>query len=287
MSEEEIMASLIAASPDDYQIGKPNLNPLKKSTWIMAADGTYNIINNNVFTASFLMSEHQIPGLPKGDEWELFQFQFKLPKIPYKMFERLIAFYRHIHNKYKSEVFVAIYFDVTEQEWKFEIPKQKVSGGLVEWDTKVTSKFDDKNKIFALETHSHHTMFGHFSSTDDADQQLPERIHLVIGHIMDDEVEFTLRVKNKESIIELDLDMVFDGKPDLVFDDTFDDFPEWNDNVKKKDSKAFNVNTEFDKFGATSSNYVEDNYSYPWSEDFDTAVNSGNKGINYDSWLQL
>jgi len=262
MSEEEkekedLMASIIGSFPEDYQIGNYIAKVGKKSIWIMASDGIYNIINNNVFTATFHVAELNIPGLPSGKDLQ--KFRFNLPKIPYSLFKRLILFYRHIHDLYGTEVFVALYYDRINEKWNFEIPKQKVSGGSAEWETKSTSKFNDTNNIFAMETHSHHTMFGHFSTIDDADQQLPERIHLVIGKIKDNQVEYTMRVKNKKHVIELDLKDVFEGSPDVVLIDRFEDFPNWNENIEKNSKLTF-IDGEFE-------NDKLQDYTQSWNED--------------------
>lgn len=291
MTSEHIamMEAIKAASPEDYQVGTYVAKEGKKSTWLMAGDGLYNIIDNNVFKSAFKMADFTIPGLPSGDKLDL--FELKLPKVPYALFERLVAFYRHIHHKYKTEVGVMLYYDRTISEWSFAVPKQKVSGGLCEWETGVTSMFNDTDKIFAMESHSHHTMFGHFSGTDDADQQLPERIHLVIGHIMDDDVEFTLRVKNKDSSIELDLELVFEGEPETILKDTFDDFPDWDENVKKN-TGALSIGVgEFGKpgkgkgYGSNLNGYGDygygDDYSYG---DYGYGNERPDLGAVEDSW---
>ena len=71
-----------------------------------------------------------------------------------------------------------IVYDKKIKDYKILIPKQKVSGGTVEYSIK--ENHDDIIEI--IEFHSHNTMDAFFSSVDDINNHRP-LIHIVIGKI--------------------------------------------------------------------------------------------------------
>lgn len=161
-------------------------------------------------------------------------FKTKLPKIPYFMFKQMILFFQYIYNLHKSEVYCRIYFDSVKKQYKFVVPFQYMTSGLVTWDLDEETGVSEqklgisKDDILVIEAHSHHNMTGSFSSVDDADQQALNALHLVIGNIFNSP-SYTLRFALKDKKVNIPLNSIFDVPVESL---DLELFPNWKEHCK-------------------------------------------------------
>lgn len=157
------------------------------------------------------------------------------PKIPAELWARYIGlcFYmcpsgtkltRSQHDS-QLEVQVCLLRDQeTLSKWKIVVPKQMVSGVSVKAELKsnidiVTGEryeqFPPPGWVHAGSSHSHNTMDAFFSGTDDRSELNVPGMHIVVGNIDHDNMQYSY----KASIVlqklrkEVDLDKVVDSTP--------------------------------------------------------------------------
>ena len=146
-------------------------------------------------------------GLPKVAE----RLEIK-EKIKSEMIYRMIAWYRAVNAKYRTEATMQVFYDISGGEKDFPqelkdkyagavkrdgnfvyvIPEQEVSGGLVSFDgngfprtlSKELYDWALANYEPILNIHSHNSMDAFWSGTDDANElPLYNRLCLVIGRV--------------------------------------------------------------------------------------------------------
>ncbi len=147
-----------------------------------------------------------------------------LPKIPNKLLEQVITFFRtFISDDGAYEAIVYIYWSVEESKYYIFVPKQQVSGTTI--DTTVPELDEDKY-ILAMEIHSHNNMIAEFSETDNKDEKVT-RLYTVIGRLnkMYPDINTRISVGGKHVNIN----------PAQVFEGINAEFPEkWKDSVEIK-----------------------------------------------------
>lgn len=136
------------------------------------------IAKNGILLAKenrFFRSVTKVPGisaLPEVEEGiELKEFK----KIPAKIFEEAIGFFRKVWALHRSEAVALLTFDDKTEEWALKPVKQRVSSASVEFAETV------KNVVGTI--HSHGEMEGFFSEIDDEDDANLNGFHFVIGKI--------------------------------------------------------------------------------------------------------
>lgn len=89
-------------------------------------------------------------------------------KIPCEFFEALTGFFSYVSEHCHTEVMARIFYDIAEERYILDVPKQIVSMAAVE---ETDSDYDFKhNHILVGEFHSHNCYSAYFSPTDDADE---------------------------------------------------------------------------------------------------------------------
>jgi PRTRC genetic system protein A len=191
------------------QIGTYTFQPGVNSTTLIQNDGIYTVKETDL--ARFVIKEvsYDFKGIVNG-EYQKEGIQLKVPKVPAKMFLDILEWFRVVYQKYKTEVYVRIYWNKIRQEFFFWIPKQIISGALVEWDIEHDNFPSDKDNILVVQAHSHHTMTGRFSAVDDADHRNLESIHLVIGDIFKIYPTYQIRFALGNKKVDLNLEDVFE-----------------------------------------------------------------------------
>lgn len=140
-------------------------------------------------------------------------FNKDLPKIPLEAFNTMIAFYKGIYDRYKTEAQMNFYWNehnideltvedanatiqldqiVGLKQWGnglvSYVPVQRNSPGLTSTNDPIYHALRSQMMPF-VETHSHNTMAAFKSGTDEANSYSDE-LQLVIGHITSDEYDF-------------------------------------------------------------------------------------------------
>jgi hypothetical protein len=154
-------------------------------------DGIYLLRDTNLATFALKIGNHNLPELLQPIKEGI---TLKIPKLPMYIFWDLVNFSKEVYKKHQSEVYVRVYYLPDTNEYKYIIPKQKVSGALAEWEEDDQIKeIESTNAILVLQYHSHHNMGGRFSGIDDADHVNLEGIQLVIGDIHKDVPSYQMR----------------------------------------------------------------------------------------------
>lgn len=166
----------------------------KTQAYFTQGDGMYAMVDRPFAKIMTRQNEEHYPGEPVG---LITGFRLKIPKLPYKLFAQILAFFRHyvIDLGYNgvTEAMVWVYYDTRNSEYFIEVPVQEVSGGGVQY------KFEGQNprcketgvyKVFDI--HSHNTMSAFFSGIDDRDEK-GQQFYGVIGSITKDTYALGLR----------------------------------------------------------------------------------------------
>lgn len=133
------------------------------------------------------------------------------PKVPPELWSRIIGLYFYMcppaetlsasYHDSQLEVQVCFLRDVeTKQKWKVVVPKQTVSGISVKSelnqciDIATGEKYDQfppPGWLHAGSSHSHNTMDAFFSSIDDKSELTVPGLHIVVGNIDHDKLEYS------------------------------------------------------------------------------------------------
>lgn len=193
---------------NDTQIGVFNPDALTKlNTWLVTHDGTWLIQKNKSGYFASKKSDNGIPTLPKVEYDDAF-FELKYGKIPHKILDQIVTFFRQVMNKYSNgEAFLQIYWDLQQNEYVVHVPKQTVSQASVRYDA--TANLDRSNPeryVFVYECHSHNTMNAFWSGTDNADEK-ELRLYGVFGCL--NKVDYM--TKHRFFVGEEEIDVSLDG----------------------------------------------------------------------------
>jgi len=105
--------------------------------------------------------------------------RMNIKKIPGGQFAKVIAFFKEVYNKYKSEAVVLLFYNEKTKVYKIVVPQQKVSATSIEYDRGMILK--GYNMIGTI--HSHAAMSAFHSGTDHDDEISFDGLHITIGNI--------------------------------------------------------------------------------------------------------
>ena len=173
---------------------------------ILMGDGVFEVRKYQIGHSVAQLSKEKVPGLEVGALTE--GFFGTVPKIPYSILTEMVSFFRHVNVKHKSEAYVEVFYDPDTGLYETHVPLQDISAGRVEH----AGEHDvDGRLIHVLGCHSHHTMDGYFSSTDDNDEQrFNGRMFGVIGKITQPIPMMLWRVRVAGKFIPLSITDIFD-----------------------------------------------------------------------------
>lgn len=145
-----------------------------------------------------------------------------LPKIPYKILEDIISFFKsYITYHSELEALAYIYWSVSDSKYYVYVPKQQVSKISVD---ATLPEMDEEKFPLVMEIHSHNTMPAVFSSTDNKDERMT-RLYAVVGKLDNFFPDIKVRCSVGGKFVEVD--------PKDVFDSMESDFPSaWKESVE-------------------------------------------------------
>jgi len=109
-------------------------------------------------------------------------------KIPINVFGKVVAFFREVYNKYKSESVILLYYNQTKKKYIIHVPEQEVSSASIDYKNEIVN-YRDYNLIGTIHSHAN---FGAFhSSTDSFDEKHFDGIHITIGNVNNEEVSIS------------------------------------------------------------------------------------------------
>ncbi len=145
-----------------------------------------------------------------------------LPKIPYKILEDIISFFKsYITYHSEFEALAYIYWSVSDFKYYVYVPKQKVSKTSVD---STLPEMDEEKFPLVMEIHSHNTMPAVFSQIDNHDER-QTRLYAVVGRLDNLFPDIKVRCSVGGKFVEIN--------PSDVFESINSDFPnEWKDSVE-------------------------------------------------------
>lgn len=151
-----------------------------------------------------------------------------LPKIPYKILEDILSFFKsYITYSTELEALAYIYWSVSDSKYYVYVPKQQVSKVSVD---AALPEMDEEKFPLVMEIHSHNTMPAVFSATDNKDESMT-RLYAVVGKLDRFFPDIKVRCSVGGKFVEVD--------PNDVFESMESDFPsEWKkavETIKKGD----------------------------------------------------
>ncbi len=151
-------------------------------------------------------------------------FESALPKIPMTILNNIHQLYLDIYKKFKSEVYVSIYWDKIKQDYFLYIPKQKVSGASVTFENN-EEMMNNPDYFVVMDSHSHNVM-GAFWSAQDIKDQASSRLFSVLGKITSDSPEILITAGANRQEIKLKVEDVFDAECEKLHADSDYSIPE-------------------------------------------------------------
>lgn len=207
MTKEEKAATLALFGTLQFDIHEGNLDSITSPlAYIATTDGIKRVRKNNIFASVQPATGPQGPYEVRNGIKPL------VPRLPWELFAATIAFFRHVNDKlHGSEVMVQFFYDPAgEGKWIPYVPPQTVHGGHINHE----GNFDPDGKLLHVwDIHSHNTMAGYFSGTDDADESRAERFYGVIGKIDQMVPEWKFRVRTGGTFVDLPMSSVIEAPP--------------------------------------------------------------------------
>ena len=131
-----------------------------------------------------------------------------LPKIPYNTLSEIIAFFKSYVDKNGAvEALAYIYWSFADSRYYVYVPKQIVGKSRVD---STLPDMDEEKFPLVMEIHSHNTMPGFFSPTDDSDEKAT-RLYTVVGRMDKVFPEIKTRMSCGGKFVEIEPEEVFEG----------------------------------------------------------------------------
>lgn len=181
----------MAALAEWVDVVPTDLSTLTKPiTYVMGAEGVMQIRKLPFGLLIEKATQFLVPpptprhAIPQG-------LRLGVPKVPWELYCRIVAFFREVYKVHNSEVLIQLFYDPEDNAWIPHVPEQHVSGGSVKHNglannqtTLATGGVEgDPNLIHAIDIHSHCDFGAFFSGTDDADEKRATRMYGVIGNL--------------------------------------------------------------------------------------------------------
>lgn len=188
---------------------------------VIAGNGVFKVSDNILFTS--ITESDNVPDLENLKE----KIEYKINKIDYDNFCKIISFFRKVYDEHKSEAIVLLYYNFDTSKFLVEVPEQTVSGASLDYNE--APRIKGYKLIGSI--HSHGDMSAFHSGTDDKDEMDWDGLHITIGTV-DENPTYSCRLISNKTAFKVDIKDVVEV-PSLP-----NEFPtEWFDKVKKKEFK--------------------------------------------------
>ena len=140
-------------------------------------------------------------------------FPRALPRIPYELFKRILAFFRYYtEQEHPLEVMIQIYWDSLKKRFLVVVPYQHVSGVEIRVPEEQPGQLDEERFYYYADIHSHNIMPAFFSEQDNRDE-LATRLYIVVGRLQRPSPEIRPRISNGGKVMEIPLEDVVEVSP--------------------------------------------------------------------------
>ena len=107
---------------------------------------------------TFTIQVSKLDGKPLGLTQDCaFDFEFALPKIPISILHEIRKLYQAVSKKFRSEVYVSLYWDKVKEDYFLHVPKQEVSGAQVNFENE-PEMLNNPDIVIVMDSHSHVNM---------------------------------------------------------------------------------------------------------------------------------
>jgi len=185
----------------------------------------YGIFANGIWQkrkepiGNFTIQTHKLDGRSMGLTQDCaFEFEFTLPKIPITILRNIHKLYVDVSKKFKSEVYVSLYWDKIKEDYFIHVPKQEVSGAQVNFENE-PEMLNNPDIVIVMDSHSHVNMSAFWSAQDIADQKA-SRLFSVLGKVDSPNPEILLTAGSNQQEKKLDVGDVFDFECEGLHEDS-------------------------------------------------------------------
>lgn len=152
----------------------------KPKNYIISEDTLYEEVVNPLYVT---YKKFSLPVANPNPRWTG-------PKIPFALWQEMVAWCQVTQAKFKSEALVFLFLDVDKSEWKAWYLPQITNGMTVKADDKHEDYKEQRKQFPDLQfgsLHHHCTAAAFASSTDKEDEQNREGLHFTVGDIGSEE----------------------------------------------------------------------------------------------------
>lgn len=163
-----------------YVFSNTNVDNSGLKNYIVGGNGTFEHIESKVISSNIKVDN--IVDLPKVNEG----VSFKLPMIPFEIFNTLNEWFKRIYKEYKTESTAFVIYNYATKEYELFIPKQTNGGASSKYDMGEDPAYISyiKGKELVIVAHSHpwDSKATNPSGVDDADEKEPI-LYLILGNV--------------------------------------------------------------------------------------------------------
>lgn len=204
--------------------------PTKGTYYLVTKKGVY--IHRQTKFGSGLVRAEGVPWLQEPDT----SFRLSLPQIPGRIIGLAWEFFAAVYEKYRSEAYLTLLYNESEQSYKLYCPEQEVSHGSANYGVglgselaeKVTAdgqrvkvnpnaRYDsiapaDRQGWVVIGTiHSHCDFSAFHSGTDTHDEENMDGIHITLGHVNSINCSASVEIAMNGNRYKVDPDACSDG----------------------------------------------------------------------------
>lgn len=158
--------------------------------YLVASNGVFQVRNTPTHR-SITRAERDIPDLLA----ETPRVDLLFPVLPSSLLEAVIAFFNEVYWCYRGEAIVILFFDPRTQEYRAEVPPQKISGYYDSRGRWVADYHLDYGRVERPDglmrfgtIHSHASLAAYSSEVDCEDEKFEDGLHVVYGSFASDEL---------------------------------------------------------------------------------------------------
>jgi PRTRC genetic system protein A len=167
----------------------PTLDQLGRVNFVLRGNGLWEVRKNGIGTFFYHRHDSKIPGFPE-ETMDSTHVELAIPKIPRRILNQIIAFFKKLTEEHDFEAYVQIVWDKENQEHVIVCPEQVVSKGRVKYEA---TNVSPERFVLVCDIHSHNSMLAFFSGVDDSDEKKRgDRFFGVVGKLDSDLPQFKL-----------------------------------------------------------------------------------------------
>ncbi len=180
--------------------------------YLVASNGIFQIRNTPTHR-SVTRAERDIPDLLS----ETPRVELLFPDLPASFLECVIAFFNEVYWRYRGEAIVILFFNPKTQEYRAEVPPQKISGFYDSRGRWFADYSLDYGRVERPEgfmrfgtIHSHASLPAYASHVDCEDEKFEDGLHVVFGSFASDELSRSASFVSNGQRFHVDADDVLE-----------------------------------------------------------------------------